>query len=227
MIRPPLVSLLVGGAVLSALLTGQSPALAQSASPTSGAEKSDPADVAPDVALHEQPPPSRHFALEINPLSLIVNRLSAQLLIVPGNHHALVLNPFYAWDTTYAIDTFDSNGNPTTAPVQKFSGFGGEIGYRYYTGLAGPRGFFVGGSFIIAGMNVQPQVGSSVSYADLGFAADVGYQLLVVETVSLGLGAGVQYTTPTVNIPSQQFPADIYANSRVFPRALASIGWAF
>jgi Protein of unknown function (DUF3575) len=213
------------GAVATLVATAPRLAFAQAA--PQAAQQPAPIDVAPDVALHEAAPPERHFSLELNPLSLIIGRISAQLLIVPVNHHALVLNPFYAWTTTNPIYTDDAQGNATQLPVQKFTGFGGEIGYRYYTGLGGPRGFFVGPSFIIADMNVKAQNGSSTSYTDLGFAVDVGYQLLVIDRVSLAVGAGVQYTTPTSSIPPQQFPADVYANSRVFPRALASIGWAF
>lgn len=220
--------LAVASAATALVATTPRIAFAQAAPPNAPAtQQPAPADVAPDVALHEAAPPTRHFSLEFNPLSLIIDRISPQLLIVPVDHHALVLNPFYAWSTTNAIYVDDAQGNATQLPVQKFSGFGGEIGYRYYSGLGGPRGFFLGGSFIIAEMKVQAQNGSTTDYTDLGFAADVGYQLLVVNHLSLAVGAGVQYATPTTSIPSQQFPADVIANSRVFPRALASIGWAF
>lgn len=192
-----------------------------------------PADVAVDVALHEEPPPRRIFSVEWNPLSLIINKLSVQLVVVPVDHHALVLNPFYTWTSTSPIDIYNDqslqNNNAPAAqlPTQKFEGFGGEIGYRYYSGLGGPRGLFVGPSLILAGMTANAQNGSQTSYFDFGVAADVGYELIVLDSLSLAVGAGVQYATPSKTIPNQQFPADVYANSKVMPRALASIGWAF
>jgi hypothetical protein len=165
--------------------------------------------------------------LEWSPLPLFtIGRLSASAVVVPADHHALVLSPFYEWATTQPIDVFSGEGAATQLPQQKFWGFGGEIGYRYYTGLGGARGFFVGPSLILAAMTAKPQVGSNTSYLDYGVAADVGYEMLLADAVAVSLGAGVQYTTPSKSIPDQQFPADIYANSHVFPRVLASIGWA-
>jgi hypothetical protein len=172
------------------------------------------APAAVDVAVRDTPPPRRLLAIEWNPV------------IVPVDHHALVLSPFYVSTTTNPIYVFDDEGNSTQLPSQTFSGFGGEIGYRYYSGLGGPRGFFAGPSLILAGMSAKAQNGSTTGYLDIGLAADVGYEFLVVDSVALSLGAGVQYATPTSSIPAQQFPADVYANGKVFPRALASIGWA-
>jgi hypothetical protein len=186
-----------------------------------------PADTPVDVVLHDTPPPRRLLSVEWNPLSMIVGKYSANVVIAPVDHHALVLSPFYVSTTTYPIYVFDDQGNSTQLPTQTFSGFGGEIGYRYYTGLGGPRGFFAGPSLILAGMNAKAQNGSSTGYLDYGVALDVGYEMLVVDCLALSLGAGVQYTTPSTTIPSQQFPADVYANGKLAPRALASIGWAF
>lgn len=171
-------------------------------------------------------------SIEWNPLALLVNRISLSAIIVPVDHHALVLNPFYASTTTYSIALFDDEslqtGQPSAKlPAQTFQGFGGEIGYRYYTGEGGPRGLFVGPSLILAGMTANAQNGSQTSYFDFGIAADIGYELLVVDSVALAVGAGLQYSAPSKSLPNQQFPADVYANSRVLPRALASIGWAF
>jgi hypothetical protein len=191
------------------------------------AETPPPADTAVDVALHETAPPRRLLTVEWNPLSLIIGKVSANVVIAPVNHHALVLSPFYVSTTTQPIYVFDDQGNSTQLPQQRFSGFGGEIGYRYYTGLGGPRGFFAGPSLILGAMTAKAQDGSSTGYVDYGLAVDVGYEMLLVDSLALSVGVGAQYTTPDTTIPSQQFPADIYANGRLAPRALASIGWAF
>jgi hypothetical protein len=196
------------------------------------AETSPPADAPPadapiDVVVRETPPQRRIVSIEWNPLPLVLGKISANVVIVPVNHHALVLCPFYVSTTTAGIDVFDDNGNPTQLPTQTFSGFGGEIGYRYYTGLGGPRGLFVGPSLILASMTAKAQNGSTTGYLDYGLAGDIGYEMLVADNIALSLGGGIQYTTPNQTIPTQQFPADVYANGRLMPRALASIGWAF
>jgi hypothetical protein len=186
-----------------------------------------PGEAAVDVVLRETPPPRRILSIEFNPLPLIIGKISFNAVIVPVDHHALVLAPFYVSTNTWPIVVVPDNAPAATLPQQTFSGFGGEIGYRYYTGLGGPRGFFAGPSFIIGAMTAKAQNRTSESYQDLGLALDVGYELLVMDSVALALGAGAQYSAPDKTIPSQQFPADVYANGKLMPRALASIGWAF
>jgi hypothetical protein len=192
------------------------------------AEPSSPSETPVDVQIPTVPPPRRVLAIEWNPVSLfVIGKLSFNAVIVPVDHHALILSPFYAWTTTQPIYVYDSAGNSMQLPQQKFTGFGGEIGYRYYTDVGGPRGIFVGPSLIVANMNVQAQNGQNTGFFDLGVAVDVGYEAVVADTVTLTLGAGAQYSFPDKSIPSQQFPADVYANAKFWPRALASIGWAF
>ena len=195
------------------------------------AEPSPPSETPVDVTVTDHPPPRRIVSIEWNAAPLfIVQKLSVNVVIVPVDHHALVLSPFYAWDTTQPIVVFSgsvSQPNEMQLPKQQFSGFGGEIGYRYYTGARGPRGFFVGPSFVLGAMSAKAQNGSETDYLDLGLAVDVGYEAVLADSVVLSLGAGVQYTTPDKSSPNQQYPADVYANSKVFPRALASIGWVF
>jgi hypothetical protein len=228
----PLLKLLAGLG-LAAGLGASVPAAAATEAPPSAApaaEASPPANAAVDVVIHDGPPPRRILAVEFNPLPLIIGKVSVSAVIAPVDHHALILTPFYISTTTWPIYTYQGSYNQATSmqlPQQSFSGFGGEIGYRYYTGLGGPRGFFVGPSFIFAGMTAKAQDGSSTDYLDLGGALDVGYELLVMDTVAISLGVGAQYTAPDKTIPNQQFPADVYANGKLEPRALASIGWAF
>jgi hypothetical protein len=181
-----------------------------------------------DVRIVDRPPPNRRVAIEWNPLPLTIGRASANVVLVPVDHHALVVSPFYAWSKTEAINVQDASGNAVrNLPEQRFDGFGAELGYRWYSGLAGPRGFFVGPSLVLGKFTAKAQDGSETPYMQLGAAADIGYQAIVADCVSLSLGAGVQYTAPSKSIPDQQFPADLYANALVRPRVLASIGWAF
>jgi len=223
MSRSPAQSKLVASLGVAVLSTTVHVAAAETSPPADAP----PADAPIDVVVRETPPQRRIVSIEWNPLPLVLGKISANVVIVPVNHHALVLCPFYVSTTTAGIDVFDDNGNPTQLPTQTFSGFGGEIGYRYYTGLGGPRGLFVGPSLILASMTAKAQNGSTTGYLDYGLAGDIGYEMLVADNIALSLGGGIQYTTPNQTIPTQQFPADVYANGRLMPRALASIGWAF
>jgi hypothetical protein len=231
----PLAQSLPGGAatmtrssLVAKLLAGVAGAATLTSASLATADASTPADTPVDVKIQETPPPRRVVTVEWNPVALItIDRVSFNVVIVPADHHALILSPFYQWATTQPIFVFDQDGAATQLPQQKFYGIGGEIGYRYYTGIGGPRGFFVGPSLILSAMTAKAQDGAKTGYVDYGLAGDVGYELLLADRVAVSVGVGAQFTTPDKSIPNQQFPADIYANSRAFPRALASIGWAF
>ena len=182
-----------------------------------------------DVRVVDPPPPPRRISIEWNPLPLFtIGRASGNVVFVPFDHHALVLSPFYAWSKTEPIYVIDASGTPIRQlPEQHFRGFGAELGYRWYSGRGGPRGLFVGPSLVLGSFTASAADGTDTSYLHLGVAADIGYQVLVADSVALSLGVGVQYTTPSKSLPDQQFPADLYANALVRPRVLSSLGWAF
>jgi len=184
-----------------------------------------------DVRVVEPTPPRRWFAIEWNPLSAFLKRASFSVELVPVSHHALTLNGYYFNTTTnpFQETLTGSSGRATTylVPAQKFAGGGGELGYRYYAGEEGPRGFFVGPSFLFVNVADTAADKRVTKYWDLGGAIDLGYQALLSDRIVLGVGAGIQYTRTTTRIPSQQLPAKVYANNLLFPRALFSIGCAF
>ena len=172
-----------------------------------------------DAPLFEPAGQPRRFSVTYNPLTLFLVRaeLSAEVMVSKsGNHHAINGSFFYGSTTTNS----DSYNNV-------FQGFGGEIGYRYYSGNAGPRGLYVAPSFLIASYTAIPEHGAHVPFANLGGALDVGYQAILGDRWVVGLGAGLQYTAPTVNFLSQQLPASVYANSGLRPRLLLALGVAF
>ncbi len=185
------------------------------------------AEPAVDVRLQLPPPPHRIMSLSYNPLELIFGKVSIDAVIVPRSHHALVLSPFYVTTTTAPIYVFDDMGHPTQLTAQSFRGAGAELGYRYYFGQQGPRGFYLGPSVVLAWMQVTAGNGSETNFLHYGFAADAGYQLLIADRVSLSLGAGLQVVLTDKSIPKQQFPARFYANEGVAPRVNASLGVAF
>ncbi len=180
-----------------------------------------------DVVIRDEPPPRRILTIEFNPLPAIVGKLSADVIITPVSHHALVLSPSYVSVETAPIYIFDDTGQATQLPKQKFSGWGGELGYRYYFGEGGPRGFFLGPSLMLSSLTAQAQDGSKTRFLHYGVAADIGYQTLLWDSVTLSLGGGVQYTKTDKTIPDQQFPAKLFANGGIRPRLLLSVGWAF
>jgi hypothetical protein len=185
-----------------------------------------------DVHVGSTPPPWRRITIEWNPLPFVVGfgKISANVVLVVKNHHAIVVSPFFTDSTTSPIYVFNAEGDPTQLPEQRFLGFGLELGYRYYWGQRGPRGLFVGPSLIGALMYEHQEQygnGSHTNYADLGLAFDVGYQMLITDAITISAGLGVQGMLTTKTIPQQQFPIDIYGNSGVWPRVLFSVGYAF
>ena len=169
------------------------------------------------------------MAIDWNPLTVFIAKVSVDVVIAPVDHHALVLVPFYASTTTAPLGTAntDANGNVIQLPAQRFNGWGGEIGYRYYSGLGGPRGFFAGPSFLFGAMTAKAANGDETSFQNYGLAADVGYEALVADRIALLLGGGVQYQVTSKSIPDQQLPASLYANKGFAPRVLLALGCAF
>lgn len=216
----------VGAAALCAFWLGPSIAVAAETPPNLPS-----IDKAVDVAIKDAPPRRRRFALELNPIALVIERLSANVEIVPVDHHALVVSPFYFGTTTTAWlqSTTDSAGNPLTVDhlAQSFTGWGAELGYRYYTLSGGPRGFYVGPSLLFSSIRARAGDGTSTRFASLGLALDAGYQVLVADDWVVGLGAGIQYTAPSQSIPEQQLPASLYVNAGVRPRLLLALGYSF
>jgi hypothetical protein len=194
---------------------------------TTGAFAESPPPV--DVVVRERPPPRRVVAIDWNPLTVFIAKVSVDVVVAPVDHHALVLVPFYASTTTASLATANTDAarNTIQLPQQTFSGFGGEIGYRYYSALGGPRGFFVGPSLLFGAMTAKAANGVETSFQSYGLAADVGYEALVADRIALALGGGVQYQLTSKSIPDQQLPASLYANSRVAPRVLLALGVAF
>ena len=86
----------------------------------------------------------KNVSLEINPLAATIGRYSIQGEYLPTPHHAVTVNPFFA----HAPVKVTINGQEVDGG--SLNGFGGELGYRFYTGTKGPNGFFVGPSVILA-----------------------------------------------------------------------------
>ena len=164
--------------------------------------------------------PYRSKQIAINPLALVAGRISLDLAWLPVVHNAIVISPHFQ-STSNDVTIGDGN-----VQQQKFSGFGGEIGYRYYTGDRGMDGFFVGPSFIAGAYNASlPQ--DSTAFTKIGFAVDAGAQTFIGSNVTVGAGLGLQYTKVSKDFGSQGLESATIASGGLQPRFLASAGYAF
>jgi hypothetical protein len=168
--------------------------------------------------------PFKSVALQGNPLGLIIGRYSADLEYLPAPHHALHFSP---------VGYFALPG-----VADELVGFGAEIGYRWYSGLYGAHGFFVGASFIALSLHylhgalpgVPLDAPEDTSYVELGGALDAGYQVVILGNFAAGVGLGAQYTTDTTQptFEYQNHPLhDLLYGSGLRPRVLLSLGAAF
>jgi hypothetical protein len=171
----------------------------------------------------QEAPPLKQFAIELNPLATIIGRYSIQGEYLPAVHHALTLNPFY----THAAATATVNG--TEVDLGSLSGFGGELGYRFYTGQKGPNGFYVGPSFLMASYSQSYSGQSSDSFTSIGGAIDFGGQGVVGPGIVIGGGFGLQWTKTSKSIDTDNLnlASAIIARGGTRPRFLFTVGYAF
>ncbi|MDB4995241.1 MAG: hypothetical protein JWM74_2673, partial [Myxococcaceae bacterium] len=79
------------------------------------------------------------FALIFNPLGIFIGHYSVELQYLPIQHHAIVVNPHF---DHVSADVSSGTGTRRVTYQQGFTGFGTEIGYRFYTSDKGAAGFF-------------------------------------------------------------------------------------
>jgi hypothetical protein len=187
---------------------------------------------APAPAQQDRPldaptkPAFKSFALEVNPLAATIGRYSIQAEWLPAAHHAIVLNPH--------IDHVGATITETTtlgnvSYDEGFTGFGSELGYRFYTGEKGANGFFVGPSVMVAHYSTSVGGQSGASFSSIGAAVDAGGQFIVGPGVVIGFGAGLQYTSLSGNANTDGLGllASALVGGGVRPRALLTVGYAF
>lgn len=161
------------------------------------------------------------FAIGVNPLGLIVGgRWSFQAEWAPVTHHVILVSP-HIIHTTANIAT-----SPSTMDSQTFTGFGGELGYRYYTGHRGMNGVFVGPSFI-GGVYNASILGHDQAFTDVGIAADVGFKGLIANHLALGGGVGIEYLHVSHDFGDLPTAQSTIASTGVKPRLLFEAGYAF
>jgi hypothetical protein len=174
------------------------------------------------VPVQEAPEP-KTFSIVFNPLATAIGRYSIQGEYLPALHHAITINPFL----THASVTVNNED------IGSLNGFGGELGYRFYTGNKGPNGFFVGPSFLFgsyseSGAFAQGQ--PNTSFTSVGGAIDIGGQGVIGPGIVVGGGFGLQWTKvshPPTDTNDLNLTSDIIAGGGTRPRFLFSVGYAF
>lgn len=163
----------------------------------------------------------KSVAITANPLSLILLRIGANVEFLPAKHHAAVINPYF-WSASVG-----SGGNETS-----YTAFGGELGYRFYSGSRGANGFFIGPSLILQQNNSSAKVTSSTgqtaeastSITSYGAALDLGGQHVTKGGFTIGGGVGAMYLTAS---SSSSQSSSTFKVSGVLPRILFTVGYSF
>jgi hypothetical protein len=165
----------------------------------------------------------KQFTATTNPLSWGIGRYGADLQWLPAQHHAIVLNPFFA-STTAHVEM--EAGGVKSSYDEKFSGFGTEVGYRFYSGERGANGFFVGPSLLL-GTYTAKAGSESVAFTSVGYAVDIGGQHVFSNGLTLGGGFGMQHTSVNKDFTDLPLTAAILAGGGWRPRFLLSLGYSF
>jgi hypothetical protein len=214
------VSSLALFALLSAARTAHADEAPLGAAPAVTVTNRAAVDAPPPDAVTDDAPRAdfKPLTLSLNPLSLVLGRIGANVEYLPVAHHAIVANPF-----------FQSISVSSTDEKTQYSNFGAEIGYHYYTGKRGASGFFVGPSLLVmtARSSVTPSgTGASRvtdSFFSYGAALDVGGQHVFDSGFTIGGGAGLMYLVAS-NENSQT--SGTVKFSGVLPRFLFTVGWS-
>ncbi|MEO7094983.1 MAG: hypothetical protein ABI175_17120 [Polyangiales bacterium] len=203
----------------TASLTGAASAENAAAPPLAYVPAAAPVDTAPTKADDDY----KHVTIQANPLSAIIGRYGIDVAYLPALHHGIVVNPFYSH---VGVDATSSNG--ATVAAWSLSGFGGEVGYRFYTGERGANGFYIGPSFLFSSYKQTVTGGDSLSFTNMGAAVDVGGQAIIGDGFTIGGGFGLQYTKTSVDLGSiDKFAANALAGGGVRPRVLFTLGYSF
>jgi hypothetical protein len=206
---------------------------------TQSALAAEPEDEAPPPAAAPGPPPGavlvpiqaappeqpyKQWNIVANPLGLFIGRYSITGEYLPALHHAVSLTPSY----THAAVKSTVNGVETD--FGSVSGFGGELGYKFYSGKKGPNGFFVGPSFMFNSYSSSMTGVESKSFTSVGGAIDIGGQGVIGDGFVIGGGFGLQYTKNSEDLQNTEnlnLASEVIASDGTRPRFLFTIGYAF
>ena len=184
----------------------------------------------PATIVQEKKPEPKQFALSTNPLNLFIGRYGINFEYQPTLHHGLIVSPHY--DHVNAdVSTIDITTGYAVTYNDSFSGFGTELGYRFYSGDKGFNGFFAGPSLLLATYKSSGSLlgsnNATQSFSSIGWAWEVGGQGQLGGGFIIGGGFGMQYTSVSKNFSDLPATAAIIAGGGWRPRFIMSIGDAF
>ena len=169
----------------------------------------------------DQPGKYNPIAATWNPLGLVVGgRVSFNVEYAPVTHHVVIVSPHFANPSQELMVS------PDVSRTNRFTGFGGEVGYRYYTGSRGMNGIFIGPSLIGGVYNADLMQGNT-AFTNIGVAADIGVQQVFWDHLALGAGAGIEYLSVSRDFGDLPAGPSTIASSGIKPRLLAQAGYAF
>lgn len=169
----------------------------------------------------------RVAAVTVNPLGFAVKRYGVNLEVLPVAHHAVVGSAFLQSIPLGIVRSAAGRDEINESPG---ASFGGELGYRFYTGARGADGLFVGPSFVTMPL-AYPRLANDLTSADLvrfsalGAALDVGVQKVTELGLTIGGGVGVMYLAYELPNDSRRIPLTV--EPHVLPRLLLTAGWSF
>jgi hypothetical protein len=175
----------------------------------------------------------------INPLPMVAGRYGVNVEFLPLRHHAIVASGWLQTFTPAMLRVVMPKEINVDDGAQ--ARFGGELGYRFYTGHDGANGLFAGVSGVAMPI-MYPRVSQDplrspqglksdvVSFYSFGGAIDVGVQAITSSGFTVGGGVGVMYLAyePPASVkPPPGVAAPSYPELHVLPRLLLSAGWSF
>ncbi len=167
-----------------------------------------------EVASEPSRPASRHV-LVANLLATLIGRFGVDYAFLPVAHHALQVGGHVQL-------------LPPLGRTDEVTGFGGELGYRFYSGRSGPSGLFVGASGLLGRYHWieggdEAHQGTNTRY---GVAVDAGYSLFAGKNFVFALGAGVELAALSGS-PGVPELARLIVRTGIGPRGLVQMGFAF
>lgn len=172
-------------------------------------------------------PEPKQFAFTFNPLNLYIDRYAFNFEYQPTLHHGLIVTPHFD-HMNVDINGYDANNNSAVFK-DGFTGYGAELGYRFYSGEKGFNGFFVSPQLLLATYKTSGEGlvsgAKDVSFTSYGWAVDLGGQAQIGSFI-IGGGGGFQYTKVSRDFGDLPLAAAVIAGGGFRPRVLLNIGFA-
>lgn len=168
----------------------------------------------------------RPLALTVNPLAFVIQRYGGNVEYSFLPHQAVVATGYVQSVPVSMVRPFAGNmeiRDRATSP-----GFGGELGYRLYTGRRGADGLFIGGSFVAMPV-AYPRLGRDLAVElervyGFGGAVDIGAQTVTSFGLTIGGGIGASFLAYDMPNDPSRLPL---AMPGVLPRLLLQTGYSF